>query len=123
MPQEAIAHIRQEPGGDWAEHHLAEHLKAVGRLAGRFAQRFGSQDWASVAGIWHDFGKYSAKFQRYIRLTSGYERQEAHIEQGGGRVDHSAAGAIHAIERFGASFKIAAAKLGDACSRKQGTGK
>ena len=30
MLQEAIAHVREEPGGDWVEHRLVDHLKNVG---------------------------------------------------------------------------------------------
>jgi CRISPR-associated endonuclease Cas3-HD len=108
MRQETLAHVRESAGGIWLEHRLSDHLAGVSQLAAAFASSFGSGDWAEVAGVWHDLGKYSADFQRYIRNASGYERQEAHIEGGKGRVDHSTAGAIHAIDRFGVHGRILA---------------
>jgi len=56
--------------GQWLEHSLEEHLLAVARQATRFAASFGSGDWAGLAGLWHDLGKYSADFQGYIRKLS-----------------------------------------------------
>lgn len=65
------------------------------------AQAFGAQDWAYLAGLWHDLGKYRPEFQAYIRNQSGFERENAHIEGQTGRVEHSAAGAVHAIDTLG----------------------
>jgi len=89
-----IAHVAE----DGRTHALIDHLKEVGRLAGQFASVFGSSSWAEVAGLWHDLGKYSKAFQDMIRSASGLD---AHIETAPGRVDHSTAGAIHAVEQFG----------------------
>jgi CRISPR-associated endonuclease/helicase Cas3 len=89
-----IAHV----AGDGRTHALIDHLKEVGRLGGQFASVFGSTSWAEVAGLWHDLGKYSKAFQDMIRSASGLD---AHIETTPGRVDHSTAGAIHAVEQFG----------------------
>lgn len=69
-------------------------------MAACFARPFGA-DWARLAGLWHDLGKYRPGFQRYIRDSSGYERENAHIEGMRGRVEHSAAGAVHAIDTLG----------------------
>lgn len=91
-----LAHIRFADG-KWQEHALKDHLCQVGALAAKFAEPFGSQDWANLAGIWHDLGKYRTAFQRYIRSASGYE---AHIETPG-KVDHSTAGAIYAEDKLG----------------------
>ena len=102
-----LAHVRQDNGGKWHEHLLDEHLRGVAGLAADFAADFGSSDWASIAGLWHDIGKYSMEFQRYIKSASGYDA-EAHIEGAPGRVDHSTAGAIHAIRRFGKHGRILA---------------
>ena len=101
-----LAHVRQLPDGQWTEHLLEEHLREVARLAGNFSSTFGSEDWARLAGLWHDLGKYREAFQRYIKTVSGYDA-EAHIE-GAGRVDHSTAGAIHAIEKLGMQGRILA---------------
>lgn len=103
----AIAHVRQA-GDVWETHPLETHLRAVAKWAESFANRFGAGNWACLSGLWHDLGKYAPDFQHYIRDASGYEREQAHIEEGRGadgkprkRVDHSAAGAIHAINKLG----------------------
>lgn len=93
---QSLAHVKQLPNGKWSEHFLNEHLQEVANLAGKLAEHFDSSDWASLAGLWHDLGKYSNEFQQYIKSVSGYD---AHIEAPG-RVDHSTAGAIHAIRQF-----------------------
>jgi CRISPR-associated endonuclease/helicase Cas3 len=102
-----LAHVRQSPDGEWIEHSLDEHLRAVAELAAGFAETFDSQNWARLSGLWHDLGKYREQFQRYIKSVSGYDA-EAHIEGAPGRVDHSTAGAIHAIEKLGPSGRIIA---------------
>jgi CRISPR-associated endonuclease/helicase Cas3 len=78
-------------------HGLVDHLQAVGLLASDFAVGFGP-DWARLAGLWHDLGKFRPGFQAYVRRDG-----DAHIE---GRLPpssektHSAAGALHAFEQF-----------------------
>lgn len=99
-----LAHVRPDKNGEWNKHLLDEHLRDVAVMAANFAADFESADWASVAGLWHDLGKYSTEFQQYIRSVSGYD---AHIEAPG-RVDHSTAGAIHAMRQFGAHGRILA---------------
>ncbi len=89
------AHIRVDAvTGEVVPHLLADHLGKVAGLAARFASDFG-EDWARLAGLLHDLGKYRSGFQRYIRQANGLD---AHIE---GRVKdsdktHSAAGALWA---------------------------
>jgi CRISPR-associated endonuclease/helicase Cas3 len=58
---------------------LHVHLREVAELAGRFATGFGAEKAATLAGLLHDLGKYSAAFQ--ARLN------------GGKPVDHATAGA------------------------------
>ncbi len=94
-----LAHVKQDSNGQWQPHLLEDHLRAVGELAESFAASFGSGDWGKLAGLWHDLGKYRAAFQRYIRTASGYD-PNAHIETAPGKVDHSTAGALYAIERM-----------------------
>jgi CRISPR-associated endonuclease/helicase Cas3 len=96
-----IAHVKQEQDGAWIEHALEDHLRKVGDLAASFALAFSAEDWARVAGYWHDLGKYRPAFQRYIKTVSGYDRTNAHIENSPGRVDHSTAGAIYAKQKLG----------------------
>lgn len=102
-----IAHAKRLPDGTWIEHALEDHLQEVGELAAIFASAFATEDWARVAGVWHDLGKYSMEFQRYIKTVTGYDA-EAHLEGAPGRVDHSTAGAIHAIRQFDKHGRILA---------------
>lgn len=110
---QALAHVRPNGAGgtgggtgteEWCKHLLDDHLRDVAQIAADFAADFDSCDWANIAGLWHDLGKYSTEFQQYIRLVTGYD---AHIEAPG-RVDHSTAGAIHAMRQFGAHGRILA---------------
>jgi len=103
-----LAHIKQLPTGEWQEHALEEHLRAVGGLAAEYAESINGREWARLAGLWHDLGKYSAAFQGYIKTASGFERAEAHIEGMAGRVDHSTAGAIYAVDKFKAAGRVLA---------------
>ena len=80
---------------------LDEHLVNVAELARRFAEEFGAGEWAYLAGLWHDLGKYSEEFQQRLLASS-----DAHIETKPGRVDHSTAGAIHAVEKFDKAGRI-----------------
>lgn len=92
----AIAHLVRD-GQSWRFHALDDHLRATGELAAAFAELFGSEDWARLAGAWHDVGKYRPAFQAYLRAVTGYESAPAALQ----RVDHSTAGAIHAIDELG----------------------
>lgn len=92
-PTEFLAHIGQ--GGD--PHPLSDHLREVAALARESAVPLKSENWAYLAGLWHDLGKYRAGFQQYIRQVNGHE---AHIEgklPSGSDKTHSAAGALHAL--------------------------
>jgi CRISPR-associated endonuclease/helicase Cas3 len=102
-----IAHVIQTDSGSYKTHELEDHLREVGRLASEFASAFQSRDWASIAGIWHDLGKYSKEFQDYIKNAAGIEGTEAHIETGSkGRVNHSTVGALLAVDRFGLKGRV-----------------
>ena len=89
------AHTRTDASsGQVVSHGLREHLEGVAALAAIFAEEFG-KDWAHLAGLWHDLGKYRAGFQTYIRKVN-----DAHIEgklPSGSDKTHSAAGALHAL--------------------------
>ncbi|WP_079435289.1 CRISPR-associated endonuclease Cas3'' [Zoogloea sp. LCSB751] len=107
-----LAHTAESSDGSPRAHALAEHMRCVSEKAAASAMPFGAADWASLAGLWHDLGKYRPGFQRYIRDCA-----DAHIE---GRVPskdktHSAAGALHAIEhlksRLGPRGEMAATVL------------
>lgn len=83
-----------------APHLLADHLRAVARLAEGFADSFDCGAWGHLAGLWHDLGKYRAGFQRYIQQTHD---PDAHIESrvAGRDKTHSTAGALHAPAKLG----------------------
>ncbi len=84
---EYLAHsLPGRPESDW--HALEEHLRAVADLAASFALDFGSDEWAHLAGLWHDLGKYHDDFQGYLRGELN-------------RVPHAIVGALHCIERSG----------------------
>jgi CRISPR-associated endonuclease/helicase Cas3 len=91
-----IAHVRKD--STLASQSLREHLSAVATLAEAMAAEFDAASWGRIAGLWHDLGKFSDYFQRYIRQSSGYE---AHlVESAQGRVNHASAGALHAQQQF-----------------------
>ena len=106
-PSEPLAHTRVD-GGRIGQHLLHEHLLEVARRAADNAAPFGSQDWARLAGLWHDLGKYRPAFQRYLRAANGIAAEDAHIEGGAGRVSHSTAGALLACEHFGTLGRVLA---------------
>lgn len=96
-----IAHIRPLEDGSFSNQPLFgpnSHLNGVAELAELFAAPFGAQQFAKLAGFWHDLGKYKKDFQDYICKVSGYQNEEAN-EGGSGKVDHTAAGAIYAVEK------------------------
>lgn len=116
-----IAHI-DEAGNT---HDLLEHLTESARLAKKFSGAFNAEEWAWLAGMWHDLGKYSEEFQAYINNVNN---TDANIEQKV-RVDHSTAGALHAFQRFGLYGKLLAyliaghhAGLPDGDSGEEGKG-
>lgn len=74
-------------------HDLSDHLFAVAGLAEKLATAFAGGDWAWLAGLWHDLGKYRPAFQQRIRAADG---GEAHLETLPGKVRHAIVGALHA---------------------------
>ena len=93
ITDKAVAHISE----DGRVHLLQDHLSGTADLAARFAAEFGCGEWGRLAGLWHDVGKYSDDFQRYIRAVTD---PDAALEGKHVRVNHSTAGGIHAVEKF-----------------------
>jgi CRISPR-associated endonuclease/helicase Cas3 len=97
---EPLAHITE----DGRIHPLREHLFKTAERAADFASVFGFREWGWLGGLWHDLGKYAPAFQDKIRAATG---EEAHLEAKV-RVDHSTAGGLHSVERFGMAGRLLA---------------
>ncbi len=100
-PADHWAHSRRDADGTLVTQALPDHLYGVADRARESAARL-VPDWAWLAGLWHDLGKYRPGFQTYLRQTP-----DAHIEgrlTGPARRDktHSAAGALHTMAVLGA---------------------
>jgi CRISPR-associated endonuclease/helicase Cas3 len=95
-PKKFYAHSRADSDKErWQELH--EHLDEVATLATEFA----SEPWksqASVAGLWHDVGKYQTAFQRYIGADPEASNE---VSAPFNSVPHAVVGAALAAERFG----------------------
>ena len=94
--EQTNSHWAHTPNGLGEWHDLRCHLDAVAELAGRFASEFGAGEWARIAGLWHDLGKYRREFQEMLRTIHGGGVKH--------RVDHSTVGAIHAARVIGAAL-------------------
>lgn len=96
-----LAHISPSGSSGLHGHDLRAHLLAVAAAAQASAASFGAGQWARLAGLWHDLGKYRPGFQAYLRACA-----DAHIEARVPSSDktHSAAGALQAIESLKACF-------------------
>lgn len=106
-----VAHVSEDGLRSEA---VQDHLCQVAEKAAEFANPFSASNWAYVAGLAHDLGKYSVEFQNRIL-------------RGGPKVDHSTAGASTIAKEFGLiplSYCIAGhhGGLPDAGSRIDGTG-
>ena len=82
------ARFRENPDGTQEPQLLIDHLRGVAERAKAFAEAFSSGEIAFLAGMLHDFGKYSNAFQRKLRG-----------EDNGAR--HSGIGAVLAQEKGG----------------------
>ncbi len=80
-----IAHIRES---DQEIQTVAEHLYETRQLAEVYGDKIGIRHITGLAGMLHDLGKYTEKFQNYIRLAV----QNPDNPPKRGSVDHSSAG-------------------------------
>jgi CRISPR-associated endonuclease/helicase Cas3 len=76
--------------GKW--HTLEEHLARVAELAAEYAAAFGGAELAYWAGAWHDVGKASEAFQRYLHLCAREPSRRF------ATVDHKGAGTLRALD-------------------------
>jgi len=98
-----FAHLHpSNPEGE--PHRLVDHLRSVADLAAEFADPFGGREWAWLAGLWHDLGKFSREFQEYLAAGRDYHAAEdaesESYESSRGSIDHSSAGAQQAIRHW-----------------------
>ncbi len=78
-----IAHTKNHAG---VRQLLSEHTYSVAALAEQFAEPFEGGEFARLAGLLHDIGKYNPQFQRY--LLDAENHLPAHS------VDHKGAGSV-----------------------------
>lgn len=90
-----IAHKRNE--SDKEEQSIKEHLVNTAKYCSRFAEPLGLKEYAYMAGMLHDIGKYSSLFQKRINGDSSI------------KVEHSSSGAKVAFKNrlIMATFAIA----------------
>ncbi len=88
--------LENKPPKEWQE--LSLHLQNVANLAKKFAESFQSGDWAYLAGLWHDLGKFLPNWQEYLFRQMGYQKSDIV-----GRPNHSTVGAVLSFEKFKSS--------------------
>jgi len=63
------AHSTDNPNkSNWQS--LEDHLQGVAKLAGKFAAVFGAKEWGETAGLNHDLGKGTLRWQAYLRQVN-----------------------------------------------------
>ena len=77
------AHSSDGPQTEWQP--LRQHCISVSQLASLSAKKFNAETIGAIAGLLHDLGKYTAKFQDRLQGSTQ-------------RVDHSTAGAREAVK-------------------------
>ncbi|MCA5012216.1 MULTISPECIES: CRISPR-associated helicase Cas3' [unclassified Enterococcus] len=79
-----IAHVRKEDG---EKQLLKDHLCESAALSQRYGKKMNLEKTCYLAGLLHDFGKYSEDFQEYLRNAVADPTSAVR-----GSVDHSTAG-------------------------------
>lgn len=95
-----IAHVRKS---DSAEQSVIEHLTGTAKIAKQLADKIGLPLSGELIGLVHDLGKYSDKFQTYIKSATGLlnaDVDDEYVDAKGlkGKIDHSTAGGQWLIE-------------------------
>lgn len=97
------AHVRRNKQSEWITHVLADHLREVAGLAAKFAGDRGGE-YASIAGLLHDLGKAQQAWQHYLEKKSGFEKENAHLEDvesiNPQRIPHSTGGAKYVVQQL-----------------------
>ena len=102
-----IAHVRKS---DKEPQSLQTHLTETAEIAKLLAAKLDLDQAGELLGLMHDFGKYSQKFQNYIRRVNNigfnFDQDDEDSFKGG---DHSTAGAqwiYRELRKFGAEQGI-----------------
>lgn len=78
------------------------HLNKVAWWSAKFAAEMfpstsdaakSAWEWGYLAGLWHDLGKFAPEWQEYLKA-----KVDPHADEVSGKVDHSTAGAKHAVQ-------------------------
>lgn len=106
-----IAHARKgKMSSKWIIHSLEEHLMETAEFAGEFANKIGLSQLGLLLGLLHDIGKYSFKFQCYIKSSIGMlcDTDQYFVEprRFKGKIDHSTAGAQWICELLQDEVKV-----------------
>lgn len=96
--------LKDRPPEEWQK--LEEHLEAVAKLAGHFADMFQSADWVWNAGWLHDLGKATNAFQSYLFQQN--ELDDSEFDADDSVSNHASAGAAFAQDRMNLPGKILA---------------
>jgi len=86
-----LAHIRRDPDGtEKAVQTVTAHCRKTAEYAGRALEAVGLASAGYLAGLVHDAGKYTGRFQTYLREGEGRR----------GSVNHTFAGVRLLLEQF-----------------------
>lgn len=119
------AHSAGGESGEWQG--LARHLHNVAELAARFAAPYGAEREAEIAGLVHDLGKYSDRFQARLRdpRIHGINHWTAGASEAAAirapLVDYAVEGHHTGLPTFG-DLRQAINDMGDAGRRQSRTG-
>ena len=108
MNEPFVAHIRKV---DKYQQSVQTHLTETAAIARELAAKLDLPAAGELLGLMHDFGKYSAAFQEYIKAATGVN-PDVDVEDtlpNGKKIDHSTAGAqwvYGRLKKFGAQNGI-----------------
>ena len=122
-----IAHVRT---ADKSKQTVATHLQEVAGIAKQLAAKINVPEAGELIGLLHDFGKYSADFQKYIldatKLPNpNFDEDYVGAKALKGKIDHSTAGAqwiYQALSQHGGKGKCCAQILAVCVASHHGRG-
>lgn len=91
-----VAHIRILPNGELEEQTVVRHSRNVALICRNAMSLLGMRSLGYLAGLLHDAGKETTRFERYLRSQFGSKPPSA----ARGEIAHSPIGAIFIYERW-----------------------